>query len=101
MTPFDKLGLHIAKAETYRHLARLACRLEEYRLAHHNQYPDKLDDLSDLPAHLNQEVLDEESLHYRRKGNGYLLYSTGWDQEDDGGKVDNDDTKGDWPWPSP
>jgi hypothetical protein len=49
----DNVGEKIAKAETYRRLARLACRLEEYRLAH-GQYPDKLDELPDLPAHLNQ-----------------------------------------------
>jgi hypothetical protein len=97
----DNFGVKIAKAETYRRLARLACRLEEYRLAHGGQYPDKLDDLPDLPAHLNQEVLSKEPLRYQRKGDGYLLYSIGWNSKDDGGVRATDDTQGDWPWPSP
>jgi hypothetical protein len=96
----DNIGPRIAKAEIYRRLARLACRLEEYRLAH-GQYPDTLDDLPDLPAHLNQEVLSEEPLRYQRKGDGYQLYSVGWDQKDDGGVLATDDKVGDWPWPSP
>jgi len=93
-------GRTFAKAETYRRLARLACRLEEYRIAH-NQYPEKLDELPDLPAHLNQEVLSEQPLHYQRKGEGYALYSVGWNQKDDGGVYSNDAQMGDWPWPSP
>jgi hypothetical protein len=99
---FVYLGSRIAKAETYRRLARLACRLEEYRIAH-GQYPDKLDDLPDLPAHLNQEVLSENPLQYHRKGDSYLLYSTGWNQKDDGGVLPEPghDDQGDWPWPSP
>jgi hypothetical protein len=96
----DNMGPRIARAETYRRLARLACRLEECRLAH-GQYPDTLDALPDLPAHLNQEVLSEEPLRYQRKGDGYQLYSVGWDQKDDGGVLATDDKVGDWPWPSP
>ena len=99
---FRDFNSKIAKAETYRRLARLACRLEEYRIAH-GQYPDKLDDLPDLPAHLNQEVLSTDPLRYQRKGDGYLLYSVGWNQKDDGGVLSQPghDDQGDWPWPSP
>jgi hypothetical protein len=97
---FEHIGHNIAKAETYRRLARLACGLEEYHIAH-GQYPDNLDDLPDLPAHLNQEVLSEEPLRYQRKGDGYLLYSIGWNQKDDGGVIAKDDREGDWVWPSP
>jgi hypothetical protein len=84
----------------YRWLVRLACRLEEYRIAH-GTYADRLDELPDLPAHLNQEVLSEEPLRYQRKGDGYQLYSVGWGQKDDGGVFNNDDRFGDWPWPRP
>jgi hypothetical protein len=98
---FVYTGPKIAKAETYRRLARLACRLEEYRLAHHNQYPDKLDDLPDLPAHLNQEVLSTQPLQYHRQGDGYTLYSLGWNQKDNGGTYNPDPKQGNWPWPSP
>lgn len=98
---FDNLGIKIARAETYRRLARLACRLEEYRIAH-NAYPNNLADLPDLPAHLNQEVLSEQPLQYHRRGNTYQLYSLGWNQKDDGGVyVPPGSLDGDWPWPSP
>jgi hypothetical protein len=97
----DDSGPTIARAETYRRLARLACRLEEYRIAHGGQYPEKLDDLPELPAHLNQEVLTDHPLHYQRKGDGYLLYSIGWNQKDDGGVLAKDARDGDWPWPGP
>lgn len=94
-------GQKVAWAETHSRLARLACRLEEYRIAH-GQYPEKLEDLPDLPSHLNQEVLSIQPLHYARKGEGYLLYSTAWDQKDDGGEIYSSETKlGDWVWPSP
>jgi len=97
---FENTEPKIAQAETNRRLARLACRLEEYRIAQ-GQYPEKLEELPDLPAHLNQEVLSEEPLRYERKGDGYLLYSVGWNQKDDGGVVAKDDKEGDWVWPSP
>jgi len=96
----DDSGPTIAKAETYRRLARLACRLEEFHIAH-GQYPDKLDELPDLPPHLNQEVLSEQPLQYQRKGDGYLLYSVGWNQKDNGGVFATDAREGNWPWPSP
>jgi len=89
-----------ARAEADVRLARLALRLEEYRLAH-GQYPEELTNLPDLPPHLNQEVLNEDPLRYWRKGEGYLLYSTGWNQKDDGGVLDADPKQGDWVWPSP
>jgi hypothetical protein len=106
---FANIDHKIAQAETYRRLARVACRLEEYYLTH-KQYPQELDELPDLPPHLNQEVLSKQPLHYQRKGDGYLLYSTGWDRKDhggvrtgprveDGAKVANADY--DWVWPSP
>jgi len=97
---FETTGPRIARAETYRRLARLACRLEEYRIAH-GQYPEHLDDLLDLPTHLNQEVLSEQPLHYQRKGDGYQLYSIGWNQKDEGGLFSKEAKEGDWPWPSP
>jgi hypothetical protein len=97
----DRLGETATKAETYQRLARLACRLEEYRITH-DQYPEKLDQLPDLPARLNQEVLSEQPLHYQRKADSYQLYSIGWNQKDNGGVYSaTTDQPGDWPWPSP
>lgn len=65
------------------------------------QYPEKLDDLPDLPPHLNQEVLSTNPFRYQRKGDSYILYSVGWNQKDDGGVLAADSKEGDWPWPSP
>jgi hypothetical protein len=93
----------VVQAETNCRLARIACRLEEYYLEN-MQYPARLDELPDLPAHLNQEVLSPNPFHYTRKDDGYLLYSTGWDEKDHGGKpwgpLPSHD-EWDWVWPSP
>ncbi len=85
-----------------RRLARLACRLEEYYLMHRG-YPERLDELSDLPPHLSQEVSREKPLHYQRKGGGYVLYSPGWDGSDRGGTPRGITTEEgyDWVWPGP
>jgi hypothetical protein len=105
----NNLGPHLAQAETHNRLARIACRLEEYWIDHH-QYPDRLDELPNLPPHLNQEVLSMDPLHYGRKGDSYVLYSTGWDRKDHGGvrrgpvrQPDGTTTTEelDWTWPGP
>jgi hypothetical protein len=116
MVPFlDLQGLyrgahHVAQAETNLRMGRLACFLERYYLTE-GHYPENLNEqISDLPPRLNQEVLSEQPFHYQRKGNGYLLYSVGWDRIDhngaptgsrveDGETVSNADY--DWVWPSP
>jgi hypothetical protein len=88
-------------------LARVACALERYHLAH-GQYPDFLNTLS--PQYLESvpnDVIGGEPLHYQRTTDGkFLLYSVGWNEKDDGGKVgltkqgNMDITKGDWIWPA-
>jgi hypothetical protein len=38
-------------------------------------------------------------LKYRRtNGGGYLLYSVGWDEKDDGGVAAQSREEGDWVW---
>jgi hypothetical protein len=94
---------NIAEAEARRRLALIACYLEEYYLAQ-GRYPDGLDSLPNLSHYLNQEVLTGRPLHYQRKGSGYSLYSTGWDETDHGGTPQAPgDNKNDydWVWPSP
>ena len=111
VTPFTDLSspllqgceANMAEAETNRRLARVACRLEEYYLSH-KQYPDKLEELGDLPAHLDQEVLTGKPLHYWRKGDSYVLYSTGGDEQDHGGtprQANSTSDNYDWVWPGP
>jgi hypothetical protein len=55
--------------------------------AEHGGYPDNLDAL--VPDYLSKVPTDpfiDQPLHYRRDGQGYLLYSVGPDREDDGGR---------------
>jgi hypothetical protein len=99
--------------------ARIACALERYRLANGN-YPDKLDAL--VPQFLRtipHDLINGQLLRYRRTnppsphgsgaaGGRFILYSVGWNETDDGGKivfnekdrwVDRD--QGDWVWQMP
>jgi hypothetical protein len=89
--------------------ATLACALEQYRLAH-GQFPEKLEALMpQFLAALPKDVLTGESYKYRRTEDGrFLLYSVGWNEKDDGGRIfpgrkgsiyGVDLTRGDWVWP--
>ena len=85
--------------------AVIACALERHRLAN-GQYPDALEKL--MPAYLKTlppDVTTGEKLHYRLNDDGtFLLYSTGWDGKDEGGKAvlrkngGIDEKRGNWPW---
>jgi hypothetical protein len=69
-------------------MARVACALERHRLAH-GQYPETLDPLAPqfLPK-LPDDVINGQPLHYRRNAEGsFVLYSIGWNEQDDSGKV--------------
>lgn len=89
-------------------LARVACALERFRLVH-GKYPDTLDVLApQFIAQLPHDILNGQPLHYRRTEDGnFVLYSVGWDETDDGGKVvfgkggRVDTEKGDWVWQYP
>jgi hypothetical protein len=88
--------------------ACIACALERYRLAH-GVYPGSLDALTPYTSQgLPHDPINGEAYHYRLLVDGsYLLYSVGWNQIDDGGKVAyqlGDDKvvdwdHGDWVWP--
>jgi hypothetical protein len=89
-------------------LARVACALERYHLAH-GQYPDSLDDLApQFIAQVPHDIINGQPLHYHLKSDGtFFLYSVGWNETDDGGtvvlnksgKIDHD--QGDWVWQYP
>jgi hypothetical protein len=90
-------------------LARVACALERYRLAH-GEYPETLDALApQFIEKLPHDIINGQPLHYRRTDDGqFVLYSVGWNETDDGGTVvflksgsavDRD--KGDWVWQYP
>ncbi len=75
-------------------LTKLAFSLSAYR-ADHGEYPAKLDELSPkYAAEIPRDVFTAEKLHYRRDGDGYLLYSVGSNQIDDGGRSSADDQEG-------
>ena len=100
---------NIAAIQSSIDLARVACALERYRLAH-GEYPEALDALApQFIANLPHDIINGQPLHYRRSDDGqFILYSVGWNETDDGGTVvfskggsavDRD--KGDWVWQYP
>ncbi|MEO5804092.1 MAG: hypothetical protein ABIR24_11245 [Verrucomicrobiota bacterium] len=117
-TWFDRLFLpalgsippKFAYAESVTDMARIACALESYRLAHES-FPETLAALT--PKFLEKiphDIINGQSLNYRLTTNGqFILYSVGWNGTDDGGsivmgkgKTPGVDTKqGDWVWKYP
>ena len=98
----------IAAIQSSIDLARVACALERYRLAH-GDYPETLGSLSpQLIEKVPHDIINGQPLHYRRTDGGqFILYSVGWNETDDGGKVvlrkggSVDREKGDWVWQYP
>lgn len=79
-------------------LNRLAFALAAYR-ADHGSYPAKLAHLK--PKYLTEvpkDIFIDAALHYTRQGDGYLLYSVGRNEKDDGGKGLDDCKAGDGGW---
>ena len=85
--------------------ARIACRLERYRLAQ-GHYPDSLNQLVlAFGNKLPQDIMTGAPYRYRIQPDGtYLLYSVAWDQEDEDGqgpqKGQTPKDAPDWVWPS-
>jgi hypothetical protein len=102
----SRVAQKTAFAQTGAEAAAVACALERYHLAH-AQYPDALDALApEFISQLPHDVINGQPLKYRRtEEGGYLLYSVGWNQSDDGGVVGLtqnrgaiDQNIGDWVW---
>ena len=76
-----------ARSLTYLRLGQTAVALERYRAFHDNQYPDSLLQLT--PTYLQsipEDPFDGQPLRFRRTANGYILYSVGYDLDDDSGR---------------
>ena len=78
-----------------KHNLQVAFALAAFR-RDHARYPAMLNDLSpnylkDVPA----DLFTGKPLIYRPEPNGYLLYSVGLNGKDDGGRVENRDTRDD------
>jgi hypothetical protein len=101
-----------AYAQAALDLVVTACAVERYRIAR-RQLPEALDEL--VPDWIDRgpvDVIDGRPLRYRRLDrNRYVLYSVGWNQTDDGGRVAERDRRiwswdrlpgmrdeGDWVW---
>ena len=119
MSPYDVLSKKLmpalagcaerfARAQTTVDLARVACALERYRLGN-GQLPETLEALAPkYIANPPHDVISGQPLKYRRTEDGqFVLYSVGWNESDEGGKVEltkpggPDPKKGDWVWRYP
>ncbi len=85
---FDRFYDSEWRTRTRLDLARTAIAVERYRLAH-GQLPQRLDDL--VPAYIERvpgDLFNEgRPLSYRiKKNGGFVVYSYGFDKDDDGGK---------------
>jgi hypothetical protein len=96
----------VAQTQTEAKEALIACALERYRLAN-GKYPVTLAALTpQFIAAIPHDVITGEPLKYRLDGNLFILYSVGWNETDDGGKIvmskdgkSVDSAQGDWVWP--
>ena len=100
-----KASQKFALAQSFTDMAGIAIALERHRLAH-GTFPDTLDALAprfmeDIP----HDIIGGKPLHYRRTADSqFTLYSVGWNEKDDGGKValtkggSVDFQEGDWVW---
>ena len=91
-------------------LARIACRLERYRLAH-GSFPATLDALvPTYGAALPRDIISDQPYIYRLDKDGsYLLYSVAWNRKDDHGDIswpgsahatNSSEESLDWVWPN-
>ncbi len=103
----EDLARRFGYAETSVDLARVAIALERFRLAHGN-LPQSIHELSpQFMSNIPNDVIGGLPLIYRPAKGSFILYSVGWNGQDDGGtpstmkngSPDSDD--GDWVWQYP
>jgi hypothetical protein len=105
---FGNSAIKFASAQVNVDQARVACALERYRLAH-GEFPPSLDSLSpQIIKTIPHDIFTGEPLKYHRTEDGkFVLYSVGWNEEDDGGTIvlyagtnpQVNLAQGDWVWP--
>jgi hypothetical protein len=98
-----------ARAQAFTDSARAACALERYRIAN-GRLPDSLAALTpQFIGKMPNDVIDGQPLRYHTlAAGGYVVYSIGWNQKDDGGvpglkeySTSVNIAKGDWVWQMP
>jgi hypothetical protein len=97
-----RISCKTASAQTALDEAVLACALERHRLAN-GKFPESLQALSpQFIRELPHDVITGAPFKYQRSGDGeFILYSVGWDEDDDGGTPGNllfAENHGDWVW---
>ncbi len=92
LTPALNAAIHVEECSNVNSdLSQIAFALDTFRSEHGN-YPDRLADLG--PKYILEVPKDgftSADYIYHRKGNGYILYSVGYNHKDDGGKSRNND----------
>jgi hypothetical protein len=107
----ERTVITCARTQTSVDFARVACALERFRQAN-GSFPESLAAL--VPVFIQKlphDVINGQPLHYRRTSDGgFLLYSVGWNEKDDGGErdptlaaqyrssLDQLSVTGDWVW---
>ncbi|MDB6116842.1 MAG: hypothetical protein JWO08_623 [Verrucomicrobiaceae bacterium] len=110
--PFQAMALSAVSFQARQNQAVIACALERHWLKHQS-YPDRLEDLSPkIPVHSSIDLMDDKPMRYKRTTNDrYVLWSVGFNEIDDSGKVipgkgkisqfpalNASDNRGDWVW---
>ena len=100
----DKVQRKAGMAQAVTDEIVVACALERARLAA-GSYPQSLETLTPkFLAQPRRDIMTGQPFIYRSAGDGYLLYSVGWDRTDEGGTPDKvlfNDERGDWVWQVP
>ena len=96
---FSRANQTVARNQTLAGEAIVACALEQYRLQH-GGLPETLEALvPQFIQNLPHDIIGGKPLHYRRMEEGrYLLYSVGWNGQDDAGTAADQPSDGDWVW---
>jgi hypothetical protein len=99
MPNFAKALQTMARNQTLANEAYIACGLERYRLAR-GQYLETLEGLvPQFADKIPDDLISGQPLKYRRTAEGgFLLYSVGWNEKNDGGVAGKTITEGDWVW---
>ena len=99
---YIKASTTLARNQTLANEALVACALERYRLAH-GQYPETLAALvPQFADKLPHDIINGQPLKYHRtEDGGFILYSVGWNEADDGGVPGKSNSEGDWVWRDP
>lgn len=88
-----------ALAQAHLDMCRIAAAVEKYRL-NKNAYPESLSQLDSVELLPRELFPGHPAYRYQLQDKGYLLYSIGWDLDDDLGQHAgrNTNKEGDWPW---